>query len=289
MFGVTIPRLEGVTYAGSGPAPKGPSPGPGGNEYGGEWEKPVTNPAGNVQAIIQQIQARGLPPTIENVNRVRAQAPQRLPTPPPDRTVEPYEPNTSSAPPTSASPDLPMLPDAMSMTPGGAGSAAALGAGGVGLGALILRMLGLGRTPPVAGAPTPLALPAPEMSPRIGGPAPQAQVSGPETQLRLGNEPGLAVAGPDPGAPRLNAPAERPAIPLPSVPTGNPPIPLKGPSAPPQVAPSGPGFEAEYGSRVEPPSPASAAIDKALEGSPAPVRAKSPRAKAPRVRVPRVY
>ena len=306
-----IPRLRGVEYAGAVPNRPGvPDPGPGGNEYGGEYPVPMTTggpQVSGIQEYLAKLAAQGAKPTPQNVNRARvgdtSAAPSKsmdvLPSRA-DRTVEGYEPNPRDVAPQrdpmtlsrdemspriggnggTVPPQLP--PDALGSDerspsisgPGGIG--ATLGAGG--LGALIIKLLGGGGS----GAPVipPITSTGPTPNPAIGGPAIPP-----------------AVSGPNPGAPQIAAPGERPPIPMGSVPTGNPPIALPDSNVPPpklqtagvdlqrppasMIAP--PGAAAENASLT--PNPTSAAISKALEGDKPAPRAKSPRGRA---RVPRV-
>jgi len=280
MAGITLPRLQGQPYAGSGPQPYASSPGPGGNMYGGEWEQPVTNP---VSQIIQQIQAQGLPPTAENVNRVRQQAPQRLPTPPippqpgPDRTVEGYQPHfsdpdTSSRPPTPA-PRMPMPPNegGTPRPPDGSGDP-------------VTQSNPIAPSPQAVGLSEPGGPPDPGMIGRIGQLILQRLpiqeigrfLTTPNASLnRTMMVPGASEMTPEPpivqqpqiaGPPKqlaLPAPAKQPALPAPA-PQGQPALPA------PNTLPQGPGFEPEY-----PRSPAKVAIDKAVpDDEPVAPRAK---------------
>jgi len=248
--------------------------------YGGEWEKPVTNP---VAQIISLIQAQGLPPTVENVNRVRQQAPQRLPTPPippqpsPDRTVEGYQPhfsdgggdnNTSALPPKRMGP-YPMPPNegGTPRPPDGAGDPVIQG--------------NMPPRPPLEAGVRPPPAPSPMSPPpgQIAGPQPFPGLGRDILNLRpllqllttpnaslnqtmlapgaaeyAGNSPigasgkvtdvpmeGTALEGP-PKRPQLAAPQARPAMPA-------APLAIAGPRAQqalPAPAPSGPGFSPEY-------------------------------------------
>ena len=281
-----IPKLQGVTYAGSGPQPYAPSPGPGGSEYGGEWEKPVTNP---VSQIIQQIQAQGLPPTVENVNRVRQQAPQRLPTPPippqpgPDRTVEPYQPqfsdggndNTSALPP-KRGPQMPPPGDVSGGTPrppDGSGDPVTQGN-------------------PRAPSPQAVGLPEP------GGPAQPLPFLGRDIlnlrpllqMLTTPMSPGALQTLHVPGAEQLPEPpiAQQPQIAGPPkqlalpAPAGQPATPTL-PAPPRQLALPAPAPQAQ--AQLPAPDPIAQSIDKSLqepETVQAPKRARAPRKRAGR-------
>jgi hypothetical protein len=303
-----IPKLQGVTYAGSGPQPYPTSPGPGGSEYGGEWEAPMTTGGpvvSGIQEYLRKLQSQGLPPTPQNVNRIREATSNgvTLPRPPipptegatsapPSRSIAP---NAASDSATLASGDVrvgmpqvetpAILPDAMGMIPDSAVPAAGLAAGALGaggLGALILKLLG-GNVPAIT--PTgATSLPPTEMSPRLGGPAANPALNAPDPRLALppaevsprigGPAIPAQVEGARAGTPQLAAPGERPPIPLGAVPTGEPTIPLPGPGtvprATPETTPKGPGFDPEVGK----------AIDKAVEEPPT-TRAKPSQRGAP--------
>jgi hypothetical protein len=234
--------------------------------YGGEWEAPMTTGGpvvSGIQEYLAKLQSQGLPPTPQNVNRIREATSNgvTLPRPP----IPPAEGVTSAAPTSVAQPD----PNASN--PGAASSGlleslAPLILGGAPLAAILGRRAMDMRTP-AAEAPgaSLLRLPAPEVP---------LQVGGPETPIRLGGPTTPAqVEGARAGTPQLAAPGEAPAIKLPAVPTGNPTIPLPDsgptPRATPETTPKGPGFDTEYA-----PSPAKEAIDKAVE------EPKTPRAKS---------
>jgi hypothetical protein len=288
-----IPKLEGITYAGSGPGPKPqgpgvPVPGPGGSEYGGEWEKPVTIPN-----IVSMIQAQGLPLTPQNINRTRTAVSNgvTLPRPPippqpgPDRTVEGYQPhfsdgggdnNTSALPPKRMGP-YPMPNDGGTPRPPDVS------------GDPVTQGSPRGPSPQAVGLPEPSG--PPQAFPQLGRdilnlrpllqllttPLSQNTALSPTLQENLGVpvEPPIIqqpqIAGP-PKQLALPAPAGQPALPAPPRPLALPaPAPQSQPALPaPNMLPQGPGFSPEY-----PRSPVEAAIDKAVPADEAP----APRAK----------
>jgi hypothetical protein len=172
----------------------------------------------------------------------------------PPRVPLPATPDAGATDPTSGSSLL------QSIAPLLAGG----GAAAFPLGRYILDKMRGGDVPGVAGIPGSVPmLPSPEARPLLTGP-----------------EGAPAVAGPRVGAPQLAAPGEAPPIALPNQSTGRPPIPLPDQSAPagPRLPTTGPGFAPEIPSNPAiapvPPTPASAAVDKAVGGD-----APAPRAK----------
>jgi len=304
---MAIPLLRGVTYAGSGPGPKPqgpgvPVPGPGGSEYGGEWEAPMTTGGpvvSGIQEYLRKLQGQGLPPTPQNVNRIREATSNgvTLPRPPippqpgPDRTVEGYQPNmgepdTSSRPPTPA-PQMQMPPNegGTPRPPDGSGDPVTQGSP-------------RGPSPQAVGLPEPGGPPQafPALGRDILNLRPLLQLlTTPNASLNqfmrvpdaeyAGNSPigasgkvmdvpmeGTALEGP-PKRPQLAGPQPRPATPAAPLAIAGPraqqALPAPAPSGPgfsPEYAPggarqlSGPGFSPEYNIN----SPAKAAIDKAV-------------------------
>ena len=323
-----IPRLRGVEYAGAVPNRPGvPDPGPGGNEYGGEYPVPMTTggpQVSGIQEYLAKLAAQGAKPTPQNVNRARvgdtSAAPSKsmdvLPSRA-DRTVEGYEPNPRDAVPQrdpmtlsrdemspriggnggTVPPQLP--PDVLGSDerspsisgPGGIG--AALGAGG--LGALIIKLLsGGGGSAPVIPPITPIGVGGPQGA----LPAPTPALPPTEMSPRIGG-PAIppVVGGPNPGAPQIAAPGERPPIPMGSVPTGNPPIALPDSNVPPpRLQTAGVDLQRPPASMIAPPG--AAAENASLTPSPTSAAISkalegdkpAPRAKSPRgrARVPRV-
>ena len=120
-----------------------------------------------------------------------------------------------------------------------------------------------------------LSLAGPRAAPTLSGPAPAPQIDGPA--------PVAQVEGPR--GPALAAPAERPPIALPNQSTGRPTIALPDAAVPrPALQTAGVDLQAPPASSITPPTPASAAIDKAVRDTPAPTRAKTPSAK--RIKLP---
>lgn len=235
-----IPKLQGIVYAGSGPGPDpskyppGLRPGPGGSEYGGEWEQPITNPA---NAIVAQLVARGVPPTLQNVSRLREATSNDVTLPRPDRTVEPYSgsnfPNDGGNDPTQIIPKR--IPDGPTPSPNGGPTLPPDGAGDR------VTQTSAPPTPPLQAAETPPGAPPPNdflgrdilnlrpLLQLLTTPPSQNTALSPTLQERLGVpvEPPIIQQGQIEGPPKqlalpapagggrlaLPAPANQPALP----------------------------------------------------------------------------